>query len=154
MRSASPAPYASAVMTVSTLSPGRSSASRRASSRGSPKCMKRPPLHVPRAVWVGSRMPQLYAANCCGLQRWARARSAQLRPAGCCGAAGSAGGAEGRACPQRRLEALERVAHDLLLRVLLAPGPRRERLRGHTAAELLKLGDANGQILATLAAQL
>src|SRR4051812_7666985 len=38
-------------------SPGRSSAIRRSSSSGSPKCMKRPPLHVPTAVGVGSRMP-------------------------------------------------------------------------------------------------
>src|SRR3954449_362302 len=35
-------------------SPGRRSAIRRASSSGSPKCMKRPPLHVPTAVRVGS----------------------------------------------------------------------------------------------------
>src|SRR5438105_5058234 len=34
-------------------SPGRRSATRRWSSSGSPKCMKRPPLHVPIAVWVG-----------------------------------------------------------------------------------------------------
>src|SRR4051794_41246563 len=38
-------------------SPGRSSAIRRSSPSGSPKCMKRPPLHVPTAVGVGSRMP-------------------------------------------------------------------------------------------------
>src|SRR3954447_20862201 len=37
-------------------SPGRRSAIRRASSSGSPKCMKRPPLHVPTAVRVGSGM--------------------------------------------------------------------------------------------------
>src|SRR5690242_5613119 len=33
---------------------GRSSATRRSSSSGSPKCMKRPPLHVPRALMPGS----------------------------------------------------------------------------------------------------
>src|SRR5918998_6946237 len=52
--SASPAPYASAVMTVRTRSSGRSNAIRRSSSSGSPKCMKRPPLQVPIAVRVGS----------------------------------------------------------------------------------------------------
>src|SRR3954465_2212507 len=35
-------------------SPGRRSAIKRSSSSGSPKCMKRPPLHVPTAVRVGS----------------------------------------------------------------------------------------------------
>ena len=37
-------------------SPGRSSASSRSSSIGSPKCMKRPPLQVPTATCPGSRM--------------------------------------------------------------------------------------------------
>ena len=41
-------------MTVRMRSSGRSSASRRSSSSGSPKCMKRPPLQVPIAVRVGS----------------------------------------------------------------------------------------------------
>src|SRR3954468_14052751 len=38
-------------------SPGRRSAISRSSSSGSPKCMKRPPLQVPTAVCVGSRIP-------------------------------------------------------------------------------------------------
>src|SRR5919206_4379701 len=38
-------------------SPGRSSASRRASSTGSPKCMNRPPLQVPTATCWRSVMP-------------------------------------------------------------------------------------------------
>src|SRR5215207_7317082 len=41
-------------MTVRSRSSGRSSAARRSSSSGSPKCMKRPPLQVPIAVRVGS----------------------------------------------------------------------------------------------------
>src|SRR5215208_5614025 len=41
-------------MTVRMRSSGRSSAARRSSSSGSPKCMKRPPLQVPIAVRVGS----------------------------------------------------------------------------------------------------
>src|SRR5918995_6722931 len=41
-------------MTVSMPPPGRTSATMRSSSRGSPKRMKRPPLHVPTAVRVGS----------------------------------------------------------------------------------------------------
>ena len=49
--SASPAPYASAVMTERIPLPGRSSASRRASAIGSPKRMKRPPLQLPTATW-------------------------------------------------------------------------------------------------------
>ena len=36
--------------------PGRSNASRRDSSSGSPKCMKRPPLQVPTAVWPSDRI--------------------------------------------------------------------------------------------------
>src|SRR3954471_1579871 len=35
-------------------SPGRTRAMKRSSSSGSPKCMKRPPLQVPTAVWVRS----------------------------------------------------------------------------------------------------
>src|SRR4051794_421527 len=41
-------------MTVPMPSPGRSRASSRSSSSGSPKCMYRPPLQVPTAVWVRS----------------------------------------------------------------------------------------------------
>src|ERR1700742_1740002 len=37
-------------MTVAIPSPGRRRAHSRSSSSGSPKCMKRPPLHVPMAV--------------------------------------------------------------------------------------------------------
>src|SRR5689334_15224615 len=43
-------------MTVAMPSPGRSSASSRASSTGSPKCMKRPPLQVPTAICPGERI--------------------------------------------------------------------------------------------------
>src|SRR5215217_4226750 len=43
-------------MTVRSSPSGRSSAASRSSSSGSPKCMKRPPLQVPIAVRVGSRM--------------------------------------------------------------------------------------------------
>src|SRR4051794_29069906 len=45
-------------MTVRIPPPGRRRASRRASSTGSPKCMKRPPLHVPTAMCSSSAMPQ------------------------------------------------------------------------------------------------
>src|SRR5690242_955410 len=41
-------------MTVPMPFPGRSNAVRRSSSSGAPKCMKRPPLQVPTAVWVSS----------------------------------------------------------------------------------------------------
>jgi hypothetical protein len=41
-------------MTVRMPSSGRSSASIRSSSSGSPNFMKRPPLQVPTAVCVGS----------------------------------------------------------------------------------------------------
>src|ERR1700749_3133555 len=44
-------------MTVAIWSPGRRRAERRSSSSGSPKCMKRPPLHVPTAVGVRSGKP-------------------------------------------------------------------------------------------------
>src|SRR5919202_559791 len=43
-------------MTVSIPPPGRSRAISRSSSSGSPNRMKRPPLHVPTAVGVSSRM--------------------------------------------------------------------------------------------------
>src|SRR5918996_1104157 len=43
-------------MTVSIPRPGRSSAASRSSSTGSPKRMKRPPLHVPTAVCPGDRI--------------------------------------------------------------------------------------------------
>src|SRR4051794_4719827 len=47
-------------MTVAIWSPGRKRAEKRASSSGSPKCKKRPPLHLPTAVLVrsGKRLPQ------------------------------------------------------------------------------------------------
>src|SRR4051795_6845885 len=44
-------------MTVSIPPPGRTSAASRSSSSGSPKRMKRPPLHVPTAVGVRSCIP-------------------------------------------------------------------------------------------------
>src|SRR3954447_11670702 len=43
-------------MTVPIPPPGRRMASRRSSSTGSPKCMKRPPLHVPTAMCSSSAM--------------------------------------------------------------------------------------------------
>src|SRR5271167_2828906 len=67
--SASPAPYTSAVITVSMPPPGRSSAVRRSSASGSPKCMKRPPLQVPMAVLVGSMRIRLEAGGGAGAQR-------------------------------------------------------------------------------------
>src|SRR5215218_7350758 len=45
---------------------GRSSASRRGSSIGSPKCMKRPPLHEPTATWPGSRMGRILVRDLVG----------------------------------------------------------------------------------------
>src|ERR1700742_2386563 len=55
MVSASPAPYTSAVSTVSIPFPGVISAWKRSSSIASPKCMKRPPLQVPTATRPGWR---------------------------------------------------------------------------------------------------
>src|SRR5919198_5634646 len=49
-------------MTVPMPPPGRSSASSRSSASASPKCMKRPPLHVPMAVRVGMPL-SLYEAT-------------------------------------------------------------------------------------------
>src|SRR4051794_20792406 len=58
-------------------SPGRSRASSRSSSSGSPKCMNRPPLQVPTAVWLSS-----------GTRRTLALRLVRLALVGCAGRLG------------------------------------------------------------------
>src|SRR4051812_15806239 len=68
-------------MTVAMPSPGRSSASRRASSIGSPKRMKRPPLQVPTATCPSIGMTVAQAPGLAGRAGFALLRSRSVTAA-------------------------------------------------------------------------